>query len=240
MDAFLLVAGYGKRLGDAAQGKPKPLVDIAGRPLLTILIEKLILLGIDHIYMNAHHLAEQIVQFREDSPHRELITILHEEKLLGTAGTIRNFLKFREKTPLIIMHGDNFFQDDLKTLFKAFQTRGPNLYGVVGTFISPDPENCGIFEIDKDYIIQELHEKQKPQFGNLANSAIYILDSNALELIHNLPDDLSDFSRDVLPRLLGKIVAVPLDGFFIDIGSPNNLHLAKIAAMQSQSSIVQD
>lgn len=234
MDAFILAGGHGTRLGAAAEGKPKPLVEIAGRPLLAILIEKLLALEINHIYVNSHHLADQITQFRDAFFFRDQVTILHEVELLGTAGTIRNFLQSDAPTELLVMHGDNFFEDSLQKLLFKFCNRRMEIYGVVGTFLSPHPENCGILEVNDESVILKLHEKQAPNFGNLANSAIYILDARALAIIKDLPAELNDLSRDVLPLLMGKLVAVPLEGFFIDIGSPQNLELARTLTTRDQ------
>lgn len=235
MDAFILAAGRGTRLGVAAGGRPKPLVDIAGRPLLSHLTERLFDLGVKRIYLNSHHLAEQIESFKVDSPRSDQITVLHEEELLGTAGTIRNFLKDRPQDELLIMHGDNFFEDSLQNLLLAFRNRRTGLMGVAGTFLSPHPESCGIFVIDEEFVIQKLYEKQKPSFGNLANTAIYIFDSEALVEISKLPQELNDLSKHVLPRFLGKLLAVPLEGNFIDIGSPENLQKARSIATLNQS-----
>jgi mannose-1-phosphate guanylyltransferase len=234
VNAFILAGGHGTRLGAAAGGRPKPLVEIVGRPLLAILTEKLLQAEIEHVYVNSHHLADQIARFRDASLFRDQITILHEEELLGTAGTIRKFLQGGARNELLIMHGDNFFEDSLQKLLFSFRNRRAEIYGVVGTFLSSHPENCGIFEVNDDSVILRLHEKQEPKFGNLANSAIYILDERALAIIKNLPDELNDLSRDVLPRLMGKIVAVPLEGFFIDIGSPQNLELARTLTTRDQ------
>jgi mannose-1-phosphate guanylyltransferase len=234
VDAFILAGGHGTRLGTAAEGRPKPLVEIAGRPLLAILMEKLFELNIDHVYINSHHLSEQITQFRDASLFRDRITILHEVELLGTAGTIRNFLQSGTQKELLIMHGDNFFEDDLQKLLVEFCDRKMEIYGVAGTFLSPRPELCGIFEVSDESVIVKMHEKQEPKFGNLANSAIYILDARALAIIKDLPAELNDLSRNVLPLLMGKLVAVPLEGFFIDIGSPQNLELARTLTTKGQ------
>jgi NDP-sugar pyrophosphorylase family protein len=79
MNAFVLTAGKGTRLGDAAEGKPKPLVEIGGRPLLSIIVERLLQIGIEHIFLNSHYLPEQLVNFRLTSPFKDQITIIHEK-----------------------------------------------------------------------------------------------------------------------------------------------------------------
>jgi mannose-1-phosphate guanylyltransferase len=233
MNAFVLTAGKGTRLGDAAEGKPKPLVEIGGRPLLSIIVERLRQIGIEHIFLNSHYLPEQLVNFRLTSPFKDQITILHEKELLGTAGTIKAFLKIIPQDELLVMHGDNFFDDNLMRLKDAFRELTIPYQGVVGTFLTADPSQCGIFKIGTNHEIQELHEKTEPIYGDIANAAIYIFNRGGLAEFGELSTFESDISRHLLPRLLNKLIAVPLDGHFIDIGTPENLQKARQVSIRN-------
>ncbi|MDD9949991.1 MAG: sugar phosphate nucleotidyltransferase [Zetaproteobacteria bacterium] len=85
---FILAAGKGTRLKPMTDALPKPLAPILGVPILYLQIYRIAQLGIDTIFINTHHLAEQIHQMihRYPLPGRPKIHILHEPKLLGTGG----------------------------------------------------------------------------------------------------------------------------------------------------------
>ena len=90
------------------------------------------------------------------------------------------------------------------------------------TFRSETPDTCGIVELDAEGVVVGFHEKVINPPGNLANGAVYILSP---ELIQKLATDLhevSDFSTEVLQRLVGRIYTYETQEDFIDIGSPES------------------
>jgi mannose-1-phosphate guanylyltransferase len=94
------------------------------------------------------------------------------------------------------------------------------------TFRSETPKTCGIVELDTEGVVVGFHEKVANPPGNLANGAIYILSP---ELIHTLatePHEVSDFSTEVLQRLVGRIYTYETLEYFIDIGSPESFEKA--------------
>jgi len=85
--AFIFAAGLGTRLRPLTDTRPKALVEIAGKPLLQIAIEKIKGAGFQRIVVNAHHFAEQIFDFVEKTDFGVEVIISHEkEQLLDTAG----------------------------------------------------------------------------------------------------------------------------------------------------------
>lgn len=93
MRALLLAAGFGTRLLPLTERLPKCLVPINGRPLLDYWLENLLKGGVEEVIINTHYLAPLVHQFLNQSSWSSRVTIVHEERLLGTGGTI---LKNRE------------------------------------------------------------------------------------------------------------------------------------------------
>ena len=107
MKVFLLAAGLGRRLLPHTASKPKCLIDIRGKPLLSWHVEKLKSLGIDHLIVNLFHEGEQIENFLGDGSKWGInIEYFYEKELLGTGGGIGNALSSIGNEPFIVMSGD--------------------------------------------------------------------------------------------------------------------------------------
>ncbi len=117
MKVFLLAAGLGRRLLPHTASKPKCLIDIGGKPLLSWHVEKLKLLGIDHLIINLFHEGEQIENFLGDGSKWGInIEYFYEKELLGTGGGIGNALSSIGNEPFIVISGDVWTDFDLSNL----------------------------------------------------------------------------------------------------------------------------
>ena len=116
MKAILLCAGKGLRLRPYTYNIPKCLIPIKGKPLLEIWLEKLFSAGITNILINAHYLSDQVDNFINHSKYKKSITVVHEKKLLGTAGTLLQNISFFDNQDGIFLHADNYTLDNMKTI----------------------------------------------------------------------------------------------------------------------------
>ncbi len=96
MKALILAAGYGSRLLPHTKFLPKPLFTLAEKPLLGIAVEKLAHAGCTQIFINTHHLAEQIQNYIDHANFPVDVTILNEPEILGTGGAIASMADFME------------------------------------------------------------------------------------------------------------------------------------------------
>lgn len=220
MKALLLAAGFGTRLRPLTNTTPKCLVTIKNQALLGIWLDRLIQAGIESFLINTHHLSDQVESYIEDNLYDDIVTLVHEEKLLGTAGTLFANLNFFEGQDGLLVHADNYCLANFHDFIQAHKQRPPYCVITMMTFRSESPENCGIVELDAQGVVVGFHEKVANPPGNLANGAVYILSP---ELINTLATDLyevSDFSTEVLQHLIGRIYTYETKEYFIDIGSP--------------------
>ncbi len=88
MRALLLAAGLGMRLRPLTDTVPKCLVPIRGKPLLGYWLELFLGGGVERVLVNTHHLPETVRHFVAESPWRERIALVHEDRLLGTGGPL--------------------------------------------------------------------------------------------------------------------------------------------------------
>src|SRR5881296_326289 len=111
--AMVLAAGRGARLGSMTETKPKPMIAIAGRPILEHTVAWLRDSGISDIIVNLHHHADQIrTHFGDGSTLGVNISYSSEPSLLGTAGALKPVRHVFTSTFLVV-YGDNFFHCDL-------------------------------------------------------------------------------------------------------------------------------
>lgn len=226
MKVLVLAAGRGSRLGNITENLPKPLVKVKNKPVIDYLIRKLIDLNVSEIFINMHYKHELLEKFILESKYKTKITLIYEPKLLGTAGTLKSLIDELSTEDFIVMHADNYFQDDLKILKQKHLATNSDYLITLGTFLVLNPEKFGTFELTDDHDVIKFFEKQKDSPSKIANSAIYFMKPGIKEVVNTLNEYENDISLHVIPKLLGKIKAFELTGYFYDIGTPENLLLA--------------
>src|SRR5947209_5568078 len=100
---MILGAGLGTRLAGIGLDVPKVLVEIGGRPLLESQIEYLTREGVQRIVVNAHHRAAAIKSFVRHYKGPANVRVITEQKLLGTAGAVRNVLDILGPDPFFVL-----------------------------------------------------------------------------------------------------------------------------------------
>lgn len=222
MRAILLAAGYGTRLRPLTNSMPKCLVPIHGKPLLGIWLERLSDAGIGPFLVNTHYLAEQVQEFVSASPYSDLVTLVHEPTLLGTAGTLMANLDFFKGEDGLLIHADNYCLADFREFVNAHRQRPPECLMTVMAFRTPSPATCGILELDERGVVVGFHEKVANPPGDLASGAIYLLSSEFLEIARDQLKSFNDFSTQIIPSLIRHIFAYKTGSTFIDIGNQSS------------------
>jgi mannose-1-phosphate guanylyltransferase len=223
MKALILAAGYGSRLGRITENLPKPLVEVKGKPVIDYIIHKLMNLGIDEIFINTHYKHLQIQNFIENAKYGIKIKIVYEPVLLGTLGTLRNLIDEISTEDFIVLHADNYFKDDLELLLNEHLSDSTGNLVTMGTFEVSNPENFGTVELSESNIVTKFFEKDKNSPSLIANSAIYCMKPEIKVEIKLSTDHENDISLHLIPKLVGKIRASALKGYFYDIGTLDNL-----------------
>lgn len=228
MRALLLSAGLGTRLRPLTDHMPKCLVPIRGRPLLDYWLEALFAdPRIERILVNTHYMAESVKASLDASPWRQRIDVVHESELLGTGGTILANRSYFGDGPFFVAHADNLTDAVLGHLLDAHLAADGDIMGTLLAFRTATPQSCGILELDLTRHVVGFHEKVANPPGNLANGAVYVFAPEVIERIAALGRPVVDLSTEIIPGLLPRILAVEHSGFFMDIGTPDALALAR-------------
>lgn len=220
MRALLLAAGLGTRLRPITECVPKCLVLIKGRPLLNIWIDSLIKSGVKEILINTHYLHEQVREHIELSNYAANILLSNEINLLGTGGSIIKNIDFFNNEDALIIHADNYCQENMNEFYNAHLKRPNNCLMTMMTFRCKDPSSCGIVEINTSGVVEKFHEKVLNPPGNLANGAVYILSPEMLKLLRKNFLNAEEFTIDIISKFTQRIYTYEAKKLFIDIGTP--------------------
>ena len=223
MKAVILAGGYGTRLRPLTYTRPKPMLPLAGKPILQHIIESLADYDFREIIVTENYLSKLIEDyFGDGSKFGVEITYFREDKPLGTAGSVKNAGSCLDDT-FIVIQGDNLTDINLKLVTKFHKKRK----GVATIALTPveNPTEFGIAELNKRGQIVRFLEKPKPEecFSNLVNTGLYVFEPSILDLIPK--DTAYDFSKDLFPSLLEEegIYGYEVRGFWSDIGRPKGL-----------------
>jgi len=223
MKAFILAAGLGKRLKPLTYKTPKCLLKIKGVPLLDIWLEKLVQAGVKKIYINTNHLSHKIIKHVNKSIYFKKIKIIKEKKLYGTAGSLyRNLKYFSDSKNLIFLHGDNFTEEKISRLIKFHNKNSLKSCMTIMTFRTDYPKECGIITKDSKNNMIAYYEKVKEFRGNIANSAIYILNKKFLTEFKKKHKNSINFSKEVVPHYINRAKVFHSTKKFDDIGTFKN------------------
>ncbi|MDD5219994.1 MAG: NDP-sugar synthase [Candidatus Bipolaricaulis sp.] len=129
MRALVLAAGRGERLRPLTDKTPKPLIEVAGKPVLEHVLDHLAGYGITEVIVNVHYKAEQIIK---RFGNRALFS--YESELLGTAGAMRKVKDWLGREFLVV-NGDTLTNVDLNQFIGRFGL---------------DSEQGGVFTLDTD------------------------------------------------------------------------------------------
>lgn len=228
MNALLLAAGLGTRLRPITNHLPKCLVRIHEQPLLAYWLDLLLPNAIEHVLINTHYYPEQVEQFIQASPWAKRVTLVHEDALLGTGGTVLKNQAWLKNGPFLLAHADNLTRFDVSAFIQAHHQRQPGVEITMMTFDTDVPESCGIIEQNEAGVVTAFHEKSKVFHGSRANAAVYIMEPTVIDFLASLGKEVIDFSTEVLPHYLGRMQVWHNATYHRDIGTPESLRLAEI------------
>lgn len=223
MKAVILAGGFGTRLQSVISDLPKPMAPVGGKPFLEYLLLQLLRWGIRDIVLSVGYLGKMIeAHFGDGEKWRVRIGYCREESPLGTGGAIREAARTMGNRDILVMNGDSFLDLDFHEFMRVHEDRGKAV-----TMALAQRENCGRYgmvELGPDGNVRAFAEKKGDGPG-LINGGVYICRGTFAERI---PPGVVSFEKDVLPALVpGGIAGMIVDGFFIDIGVPEDYRFVR-------------
>jgi D,D-heptose 1,7-bisphosphate phosphatase len=219
--AVILCGGMGTRLGKLTARVPKPLLPVAGRPFLEILLGEIGRQGFDRITLLAGFEGTQIADFAELSPVAQrfalTIDVVIEPEPLGTAGAL-SAARGALDEEFLLLNGDTWFDINLLTLCRFARTRHPDAVVAMALRGSEDSSRYGVAKLSSERIVDFDDSRADSSGAALVNGGIYLMRRGALDRF----GDKRSLEIDVLQELArrGEIAGQQFNGFFIDIGVP--------------------
>lgn len=227
MKAIVMAGGKGTRLKPLTCKQPKPMVPIAGRPMMEYIIELLKRYDFTEIGVTLFYLPELIKNhFEEGKDYGVSLQYFVEETPLGTAGSVKNAEQFLDQTFLVIS-GDALTDINLQEAL-AFHRRQKALVTIVLTKVS-NPLDYGVVITEEDGRIKRFLEKPGwgEVFSDTVNTGIYLIEPEVFRFYEK--NKAVDFSKDLFPSLLTAgqpLYGFVADGYWSDVGNLNQYRQA--------------
>lgn len=217
----IMAGGEGKRLWPLTHDCPKPMLQVAGRPLLEIILQQCLDAGFEDFYFAVNYLKEQIQSyFHDGSAWGARIRYLEEDIPLGTAGAL-NLLPQRPDHPFLVLNGDVLTRVDYTHLLRFHADHQSAATLCVREHSTQIP--YGVVHMDDEKVVAL---QEKPVLTHYVNAGIYLLNPDMLDL---LPKDMF-FD---MPKLFEAaahegypVSAFPIHEYWLDIGLPETLERA--------------
>jgi NDP-sugar pyrophosphorylase family protein len=220
MEAILLAGGLGTRLRSVVSDRPKPLADVNGKPFLWYLVNSLREQGITDMIFAVGYLAEQIEEYIGDGSTLGIrAAFAVERELLGTAGAIRNAAAEGHGDEFLILNADTYYRMDYRSL-RDLAVREQSDMALVLRRV-PDIRRYGEARLSGSRLIA-FNEKTGEERPGTINGGVYLM---RRRLIEEIPQGRVSLENEMIPRWLRekkKIAGMVNDGYFIDIGVPED------------------
>jgi len=217
-EALILAGGKAERLGDAAGGRPKPLVEIAGRPLIAYQVDQLAAAGVERVIVSCSAGQEQLFEDELEGLGPQIVTAPEQERL-GRGGGLRNAARLRQDGgPLFALNGDELVDVELRALFARHRERGA---AATITVVRPKSP-FGVVDVDDEDVVTGFREDA--ELPVWVSCGVYVLDEEAVE---RLPER-GDHETTTFPKLAaeGRLHVFRHEGLWLTVNTPKQLRLA--------------
>jgi NDP-sugar pyrophosphorylase family protein len=218
MEAIILCGGKAERLGDAAGGRPKSLVDVAGRPLAAYQVARLAKAGVDRVIISCA--ADQGAAFEQElaglGPE---IVAAEEPERLGRGGGIKFAARLRKETgDVFALNGDELVAVD----FDALRARHADAGGAATVAVAQPKSPFGVVDLGDGDVVTGFSEGGAIPYW--VSCGIYVLAEEALDRF----PDLGDHETTAFPELVAenRLFAYRHDGLWLTVNTPKELRKA--------------
>jgi mannose-1-phosphate guanylyltransferase len=218
VEAIILAGGKAERLGDAAAGGPKALVEVGGRPLAAYQVEQLAAAGVDRVLVSCAAGQEELFAAALGGLGPEVVTVPEPEPL-GRGGGIRLAATMRyEQGDVFTLNGDELVDADLRELLALHRSRGAAATITVVPLRLP----FGVVELEDDLVTGF---REAPRLEHWVSCGVYVLGEEAIE---RLPER-GDHETTTVPALAaeGRLRAHRHEGVWLTVNTPKDLRVAK-------------
>lgn len=226
--AVVMAGGFGTRLRPLTERTPKPMLKVAGTPILEYSIRRLARSGIERIYVTVHYKSDQIVEHFGDGRRFGVdIEYVHETVPLGTAGSV-GAVDHGGKS-MVVMNGDVITDCDFRALVSFAASGGSDIAMAVTPYEVHVP--YGVVGVEGTEVT-DIQEKPVRRF--YINSGIYVVSPAACALIpKGVRFDMTDLAR-VAVESGRRVNAYPMVEYWRDVGTVDDLQRVSVELSQNR------
>jgi glucose-1-phosphate thymidylyltransferase len=177
MKVIIPAAGAGKRLYPHTYTKPKPMVFVAGKPIIGHILDKMTDIEAEEIIIVVGYMKDKIISYVNEnySSTFKKITFVNQEEQLGLGHSIHVTREVAGNSPILVALGDMIFRDGYSEFLKQHICNG-KCSGSIGVKTIDDPEHYGIVYLNGDNIIKKMVEKPKKSSSHLGIAGVYFIE----------------------------------------------------------------
>ncbi len=218
----IMAGGRGSRLHPQTENCPKPLLPIAGKPILEHIIERARLEGFSHFILAIYHLGHMIEEYFGNGDALGVkIEYLREESPLGTAGAL-SLLDPLPKAAFVVTNGDVITDIHYGELLDFHIQHGASATMAVRVHEWQNP-----FGVVQTQGIEIIGYEEKPVSRSHINAGVYVIEPSAIRcLVKAVPCDMPRLF-DLLQKEENRVVAYPIHERWLDVGRPDDLITAR-------------
>ena len=219
MEAIILAGGKAERLGDVAEGRPKSLVAVGGKPLVAYQVLRLAAAGVERVIVSCAAGQGDLFEDELDGLGVE-IAVAEEPERLGRGGGIRFAARERlEPGDVFALNGDELLDVDFVALL-AHHERGVAAATIT---VARPPSPFGLVDVGEDDLVADFREAGRVPYW--VNCGVYVFGEDALE---RLPER-GDHESTTFPELAaeGRLRAFRHDGLWLTVNTPKELRSAR-------------
>ncbi len=225
MEAIILAGGFGTRLKQVLNDRPKSMALINGRPFLEYLLDFLLASGVNRAVLSVGYMRDMIMNHFGSRYRTMLIDYAVEEEPMGTGGGIRLALWKVEGMRAFALNGDSLFRVDLNRMMQAHAKKRADISIALREL--QDTSRYGRVKMNKNRRIEGFEEKQQDAGPGYINGGIYIIE----KLFLMEPEFRGRFSieKDCFEHYVSsaKMFGFPSKAYFLDIGIPETYKKAQ-------------
>ena len=223
MKAIVLCGGLGTRLGALTHETPKPLLEVAGRPFITHVLDHLAASGTTEIVLAVSFQWQKLRDALGASWQGLTLHYSVESEPLGTGGAVRHAMNQVGWFDAIVANGDTLLKMNPQLLSDAATQHSADV--VLALKRVDDASRYGRVRIEADSRVVAFEEKGQSGEG-LINAGLYWMRAKVLD---KAPDEVFSLERDLMAEYVTELAmyGVETPGYFVDMGIPEDLERAR-------------
>ena len=225
MKAIIPAAGFGTRMRPLTFTRPKPVLNVAGKPIIVHAIETLQAAGITEIGIVVSEVTRPAVQQATEDLPGVTLAFIEQNEMLGLGHAVLMGRPWVGDDDVCVYLGDNLFQDGIGAYVELFKNEGPD--AVIALVEVENPRAFGVAELEGSRIVR-LVEKPKDPPSNFAVAGFYCFTNRIFEELASLkPSARGEYEiTDAIQGLIdagGTVLGEPVHGWWKDTGQPRDL-----------------